>query len=311
MSGLMSKQVPDEVDAVWRLTDLDITFVSACPQGANPGAKILLKKEQIMPGKTDVRKENEAGESKVNVSIDTEALAKSIGDSLKTALSDVMKKDGITAEAAAEACTAVLAGDIAKMQKDINDQLTSQIDAFQKEMEDKMSAMKKESVEKSSEEEVTVNGTTFKKSAVGDATFAALKAACAQSEAVRKELEEQKLVARVEKEYPNVAGEPVLKAKLLGMIEGADEKLREYGLGVLKSLNDTSGEFAKEIGATSNKNTADTGVEKMASDTDASMKLDALAKELAAKENISIAKAYQKVLQSEEGGKLYDEHRAS
>lgn len=309
MSSSISKRIPDEVDDVWRLTDLDITFVSACPQGANPGAKILLKKEKIMDPKTEFRKQE--SENKINVTIDTDALAKSMGDSLKTALSDVLKKDGITAEAAAEACTAVLAGDIAKMQKDINDQLTAQITAFQKEMDDKLSAIQKEKVEKADDETVTVNGTTFKKSAVGDATFEALKVACAQSEAVKKELEQQKLEARVEKEYPNVAGEPAMKAQFLGLIEKAGDKLKEFGLGVLKSLNDTSGEFAKEIGASSNKNIPDTGVQKMTSDTDASMKLDAMAKELATKENISIAKAYQKVLQTEEGGKLYDEHRAS
>lgn len=309
MSGLMSKQVPEAVQDVWRLTDIEISFVSTCPQGANPGAKILLKKERIMPQSQEMKKET--GENqKVNVHLDTEALAKSMSDSLKTTLGELLKKSDVTAEVAAEACVAVLSGDIAKMQKDINDQLQGQLATMQKEMDDKISALQKQEVNKSADETITVNGVSFQKSAVGDATFGALKAALAQSEAVRKELEDQKLQARVEKEYPNVAGEPALKAALLGLIEKADDKVKEYGLSVLKSLNDTNGEFAKEIGS-NNTETQPSGVQKMASDTDASMKLDAMAKELAAKENISISKAYAKVLSTEEGGKLYDQHRAS
>lgn len=307
MSGLMSKQVPDAVEDVWRLTDIEISFVSACPQGANPGAKILLKKERVMPGTNEFKKED-GGEQKINVSLDTEALAKSMSDSLKNTLGDLLKKQDITAEAAAEACTAVLAGDIAKMQKDINDQLQGQLSTMQKEMDDKIAALQKQDISKSADESITVNGTTFQKSAVGDATFNALKAAFAQSEAIRKELEAQKLQARVEKEYPNVAGEPALKAAFLGLIEKADDKVKEYGLSVLKSLNDTSGEYAKEIGSNNADNASDMGVQKMATDTDASMKLDAMAKELAAKEGISVSKAYAKVLATEEGGKLYDQH---
>lgn len=316
MNGLMSKQIPEAVDGVWRLTDVDICFVSACPQGANPGAKILLKKEQVMSGKTLISKENNnAGtdDNKVVVNFDTASFAKSVSESLKSALTDILKKDGVTAEAAAEACSAVLAGDIAKMQKDINDQLATQVGDLQKSFDAKLAEIqsKSESINKqAADEAVTVNGVTFQKSAVGDATFAALKAACAQSEAVRKELEQQKLMARVEKEYPNVAGEPLQKAQLLGMIEGcADQKLREYGLGILKSLNDVSAEYSKEIGTNSNNSTDPAfGVEKMQSDTDASLKLDAMAKELATKENISVAKAYQKVLKTEEGAKLYSQH---
>lgn len=315
MSGLMSKQIPEAVEGVWRLTDVDVSFVSACPQGANPGAKILLKKEQVMPGKTSFNKENAnpntPADNKVTVNFDTDSFAKTVSESLKTALTDILKKDGVTAEAAAEACSAVLAGDIAKMQKDINDQLTTQVNDLQKSFDTKLAELKKaEPVNKEADETVTVNGVSFQKSAVGDATFAALKAACLQSEAIRKELEEQKLMARVEKEYPNVAGEPVQKAQFLGMIEKcADQKLREYGLGILKSLNDVAADFTKEIGSSGNDTTTpNSSVQKMDTDTDASLKLDSLAKELAAKENISVAKAYQRVLATEEGAKLYNQH---
>lgn len=310
MSGLMSKEMPEAVQGVWRLTDVDISFVSACPQGANPGAKILLKKEHVMPNKSVFKKEDSNNTNdKITVNFDTDGFAKSVSDSLKTALTDILKKDGVTAEAAAEACSAVLAGDIAKMQKDINDQLSKQVGDLQKSFDEKLADLKEKQVNKEqSDETVTVNGTTFAKSAVGEATFAALKAACIQSEAVRKELEEQKLMARVEKEYPNVSGEPAQKAQLLGLIEKCgNEDLKKYGLSMLKALNDASGEFTKEIGSNGNDK-VNNDVAKMDTDTDASLKLDALAKELAAKEGISIQKAYVKVLKTEEGAKLYNQH---
>ena len=318
MSNSMSKEVPNPVVDVWRLTDVDITFVSACPRGANPGAKILLKKELVMAGKSNFAKEdnNPAGgvqpsTTPITVNFDGDSFAKSVGESLKNALSDILKQDKITPEAAAEACSAVLAGDLAKMQKDMTDQLTTQVAEIQKQMDSKLADLNNKAINKDADETVTVNGVSFAKSAVGDATFAALKASIAQSEAIRKELEDQKLQARVEKEYPNVAGDVSLKAQLLGMIEKCgDDKLKEFGLGVLKSLNDTSAEYTKEIGSSGNGHTADSGVTKMASDTDASLKLDALAKELAAKENISISAAYAKVLKTEEGAKLYNQHCA-
>ena len=47
----------------------------------------------------------------------------------------------------------------------------------------------------------------------------------------------------------------------------------------------------------------------MSTDTDASAKLDTMAKDLAAKEGIPLATAYTKVLDTPEGDALYNQHR--
>ena len=291
------------------LTDLEISFVSACPQGANPGAKVMLKKE-IVSMKTAIKKEKD-GKDPVNVTIDIEALSKSMTDSLGKVMADLMAKDkDLSAEAMTDAVVAVLTGDIAKVGKDINDQVSKAIADVQKEFNDKMAKAKSdaEDVSKSGEETVTVNGVTFKKSAVGDAVFQVMKAAEQQQDDLRKEIAFEKAVARVEKEYPNVTGAPADKASLLVYLEKADEKTRDLGLAVLKALNESSEEFKKEHGKSTGTDSKDTMVGKMSTDTDASAKLDKLAKDLASKEGIPFASAYAKVLDTPEGEELYNAH---
>ena len=313
MSNSMHKEVPEPLQGTWRLTDLDISFVSACPQGANPGAKVMLKKENtLMAGKQNVSKEGKA-DSQVNVNLDTDTLSKSISDNLKKALGDLLAKDkNLSAEAMTEAVVAVVTGDITKMQKDINDQLTAQLADFQKSIDEQIATAKAASqgVDKSAagEEVLILNGTSFKKSAVGEHAFQAIKASAMQQEQLRKEVEQGRMLARVEKEYPNVAGKPDDKASLLMLIEKADGPVKEIGLSVLKALNDAGANFAKEDGRAS-ADDGGTPMGKMASDNDATAKLDKMAKDLAANDGISVAKAYALVLDTPEGSALYDQHR--
>ena len=310
MSVSTSKQVPDALQGTWKLTDLDISFVSACPQGANPGAKILLKKEHI-PMSTQFAKSDDGKDKPVNVSIDVETLSKAMSDNLKKAVGEMLAKDkNLSAEVITETVVAVVTGDIAKMQSSINEQLIKAVADVQKDIDAKIATAKADSsVEKAMGDEIlTLNGATFKKSEVGEHAFQAIKASAIQQESILKELEHQKVTARVEKEFPNVAGKPEDKASLLMLIEKADDSVKTIGLAVLKALNDAGTAFKKESGRAS---TEDGGapVGKMASDTDASGKLDQMAKELSAKEGISLSAAYVKVLDTPEGEALYNQHR--
>lgn len=289
------------------LTDLEISFVSACPQGANPGAKVMLKKENILMAGEDTK-------TPVNVTLDMDALSKSLSENLGKVMTDLMAKDkNLTAEAMTEAVVAVVAGDIAKVGKDLNDQLTKVVTDLQKDVDAKMAKAKAdaEDVSKSGEETLTLNGTIFKKSVVGEGAFLAIKASAMQQDALRKEIEDQKLLGRVEKEYPNIAGKPADKAALLGLIEKADEAVKATGLAVLKALNDAGAEFKKEDGKGSGDPGVGSPVGKMSSDTDAGAKLDQMAKDLAQKEGISVERAYAKVLDTPEGDKLYNQHRGA
>lgn len=281
------------------LTDLEINFVSACPQGANPGAKIILKKEAVMP---DDKKEGEGKD--ININIDIESLSKSLNETLKTSLDKILENKDLSKEAMAEAVVAVISGDIEKMQKSLAEQLTKTIADVQKELDEKIKSQK--DVTKEYDESLEMNGTTFKKSIVGGEAFAAIKASFAEQQKLRKEMEDTKRVARVEKEFPNVAGKPEEKAAILELIEKADENVRKTGLAMLKALNDASGEFAKEIGG--NGNGRGSEVSKLATDNDATMKLQKMAEDYAAEKGVDVWKAWDIVANTPEGRKLYEEH---
>lgn len=299
----MSESIP-ELYPVYRLTDIDISFVSVCGKGANPGAQIVLKKEWTMSDKNEGMKKEEG--STVNVNIDTDALAKSMGDALKAALPDLLKKQDADPATVAEACTAVISGELAKMTQDIQAQVQEAMKGVHKEFDEKMAELQKKQVNKDADDEtVTIGDKTFKKSLVGDGAFAALKASAEQTSAIAKELERQKLMARVEKEYPAVAGTPEEKAAFLGYIEKADEGIKKSGLAMLKSLNDMGEDFSKEHGTSGGKVKKEYGD----NEDEATAKLDALAKEYATKHNVSYATAYAEVLKSDEGEALYNEHR--
>lgn len=282
-----------------RLTDLEINFVSLCPQGANPGAKIKLKKEAEMP---DQEKEKTQD---INVTIDIESLSKAMTENLKTALGDIVANKELSNEAMADAVVAIVSGDLEKMQKSMQEQLSKSLAEFQKGMAERLT---KEEVQKGAEETIEMNGVSFKKSAIGDAAFAAIKASYTEQQTLRKEMEHAKMVTRVEKEFPNVAGKPDDKAEFLAYIEKGNDTIKEAGLALLKALNE-KGEFYKsEMGGTDYRDPK--VVKSLETDTDASLKLEKMAEELATKEGISKAEAYVRVTETPEGEKLYDEHLA-
>ena len=263
-----------------------------------------------MPAKKNFAKEGQT-DKPVNVTVDVEAIGKSISENLKKSLSEMLAKDkDLSADVISETVVAVVTGDIAKMAKDVNTQLSTQLADFQKSVDKQIAdASASAKVDKSlgDDEVLTLNGTSFKKSAVGEHAFAAIKASAMEVDAIRKEAEHSRVVARVEKEYPNVAGKAEDKASLLILIEKADDAVKAMGLSVLKALNDAGGDFKKEQGRTSGEHNAPLG--KMSTDTDASAKLDKMAKDLAAKEGIPLATAYTKVLDTPEGDALYNQHR--
>ena len=285
-------------DLKFKLTDLEISFVSGCPKGANQGAKVLLKKEQDMP--------NEKTTDQITVKIDSEALGKSLGETLKKSLGEMLaKEDKPDAGVIADAVVAIVKGDVEKAMTGVQTELTKQIDAFQKEVNDKLTDSK--ATKTVEEETLNIGGSTFKKSVIGESAFEAIRAQYQETAKLRKQMEHQQMIARVEKEYPNVAGDPSIKADILAMFEKSGDKVKEAGLAMLKSLNDASKEFKKEIGSNAPSG-VDGSFSKFDTDDDATMKLDALAKEYAKKNNVDYVTAYDAVLDTPEGEELYKKH---
>jgi hypothetical protein len=156
---------------------------------------------------------------------------------------------------------------------------------------------------RSADETVTIEGETVRKSDVGDATFRILKK---QQERIDKEARtaEAERSARVQKEleaeaeglWPNLTGTPAEKAEMLKGIKALPEAAREAQMKMMKSADEAMAKQFKELGQSG-----------QGDDSGAAAKLDKMAKELSAKENITIAKAYSKVLETPEGSKLYAE----
>lgn len=291
-----------------RLTELEINFVSLCSKGANPGAKIKLKKEAEMPDDKTVKKDEK--ETKVDVKIDIESLAKAMSENLKKSLADIVKNKEMSSEAMADAVVAIVSGDLEKMQKSMQEQISKSLGEVQKELDAKIAKAKEETtkVEKGMDEALEMNGVSFKKSDIGETAFAAIKASYTEQQKLRKEMEHAKMVTRVEKEYPNVAGKPEDKADFLEVIEKSSDTVKAMGLALLKSLNEKGAFYKKELGGSDHR---DPSVAKsLETDTDASMKLEKMAAEYATKHNISKAQAYDIISESPEGERLYEEHLA-
>ena len=251
---------------------------------------------------------NEKTTDQITVKIDSEALGKSLGETLKKSLGEMLaKEDKPDAGTIADAVVAIVKGDVEKAVSGVQTELTKQIDAFQKEVDAKIAEAQKTQKEEVTDETLTISGSTFKKSVVGDAAFEAIRASAMETLKLRKQMEHQDMVARVEKEYPNVAGDPSVKADILALFEKSSDKVKEAGLAMLKSLNEAGKEFKKEIGS----NTASTDSEsfaKFSTDDEATAKLDALAKEYAKKNSVDYITAYDAVLDTPEGAELYNKH---
>lgn len=298
MSSSTCKEIPSEARGIYRLTDLEISFVSACPQGANPGAKVILKKEMIQMDKKENNQQNV--ESPVNVNIDFGEFSKTLSENLKNVLDPLLQKEKVSAEVVVDSVVAVTSSEMEKMKDSIQNQLKKAVDDLQKELNQKQ-------INKQDDESIVLDGKTFHKSKMGEDAFAAISAIYQSNQKLQKEMCHRELVSRVEKEYPNIAGTPEQKAALLDLIEKAEDPVKETGIAVLKALNENNSLMKKEIGSgTNNQSTSD--VQKFDTDSEASLKLEKMAEELANKEGISKADAYLKVCDTPEGERLYEEH---
>jgi hypothetical protein len=166
---------------------------------------------------------------------------------------------------------------------------------------------RKELIKKAKDEDetyTTAEGRVIRKSVVGDDTFAVLKSQeeriHKQAETIRIEKEKRELAEfekAAEKEYPNVPGEPIVKAKILRQIDSInDESVKKGLLELLKSANNAIGKSFDSIGGSGSGNT---GQSVLVQITD-------LATQVAKSKGISIEKAKQEVILS--NPELYREY---
>lgn len=152
-----------------------------------------------------------------------------------------------------------------------------------------------------SDEVLKVGDVEVRKSAVGDATFSVIKAQQAQIQKERDERELLELTKRAEADYGSLPGEPIAKAKALMAMTRLPEAERTALEAMLKSGNVAlSKSYAPLPG----------GRAAPAISGNADEKLNALAKAKAEKESVNFYKAYQDVLETDEGRELYKQSLA-
>jgi len=152
----------------------------------------------------------------------------------------------------------------------------------------------KDAIEK--DEVIKVGETEIRKSVVGDGVFAAMKA---QEDRIAKSDEAREIAEfskSAETNYGNLPGEVVAKAKAMRAIAKLDDEAKTTVEAMLKA-----GDAAMKAGFTT---VGKAGVPMTGSAED---KLDKLAKAKAEKDGVPVAKAYDDILKTEEGSRLYAE----
>lgn len=140
--------------------------------------------------------------------------------------------------------------------------------------------------------------TEVRKSVVGDATFAVIKAQQAQIAHERSARELVEVAKRAETEFGNFPGEAIAKAKALVSLAALPEEPRKTLEEMLKAGNAALGKSFTSIGSSGHSPSFGGSADEQ---------LDNLAKAKAKEENIDFHKAYDAVLASPEGKRLYNE----
>lgn len=118
----------------------------------------------------------------------------------------------------------------------------------------------------------------------------------------RAERENERLEKRADAEFNHLGGERPVRAAIVKALEGIDDQHRDDAIRIVKAHNDKLAPLFKTAGVATQKSES-TG-------QSASDELDELAKARAEKDGITEAEAYQKVLETEDGQRLYAQHRA-
>lgn len=228
------------------------------------------------PGKPAVKSgklaASEGGDQTVSKEIDMSDEAKKVAD-LEKQVADLTKR-----AAEAELQVAELTKSIAKKDEEIADVKKA-----------------KEAAEK--DEVIKVGETEVKKSAVGESIFAVVKA---QQEDIRKEREareEVELTKRAETEFPSLPGEPIAKAKVLKAVARMSEEDRKAletmlkaGEAAMKTNFGASGHDGPGLGSVGDSPSA---------------KMEKMAEEYAAKNNVTVSKAHDDLRSNREYRELY------
>jgi hypothetical protein len=268
-----------------KLKNLKITEVSLVDRPANQYSKVVLYKR------------HELINDDILTVDDSESFDRGVVKIMPKTLEELQKAFDEQA-----ATNAALTSKLEKAEKDNAEMATSL-----KSLEDKVSKSA------TAEDEAKAAAEALKKSMPEDVRKA-FDAMQAENEAVKKQLADEnaeikknldqeilkrqqaEFIQKAEKEYPNLPGQPAQKGQFLQAVEkmGKDEK--EFALSLLKSADESFSKAMTEIGSAASP--AVVGAKD---------ELNKKAQAVADAKNISFAKAYDEVISTSEGKKLYEE----
>ena len=256
-----------------KLKNLRLAELSLVDEPANKDARVtIFKRAETL----DPTAGGPAGDPLSNKETDMTEDAKKVAD-LQAQITDLTKRAEAADKRAADAGTSL--ADVTKRAEKAEADLATVTKA-------------KETVEK--DEVIKVGEIEVKKSAVGDATFAVIKAQQAEIVKERDARELVELTKRAETEYASLPGEPVAKAKVLKAMAGLGEEDRTALDVMLKAGQAAMDERMAERGTAAGKPVGS-----------AEEELDKLAATYAVENKVNKAAAYMKVLETAEGSKLY------
>ena len=255
------------------LRNLKIEEISGVDRGANPGAHVLFFK----------RNEKEPSD------MDLKELTKKFEDLEKAQKDDRATIEKLQAEKDTLAALAKMSDAEKTFYKDLSEAkqaefIKADAETRKAQMDDAEAALKKKKADDDSKTDV-------------EKALAPVNKALEEANAKIQKLEDEKALATFEKEFdkdlPNFGGTADEKQDLLKSLKAMPEEARKSVMANLKKADDIKGQYFIE------KGTAHRGPDDPVS------KLDALAKKRAADKGEDYSVAYAKVLETEEGQKLY------
>lgn len=270
----------------YNVTDLELIELSLVDEPANPAARVVMFKRDMMRDEDKIKELIAGGMSEDEARDQVARMRRSkgagpTGDRGKggQSMSDQEKRlDELEAA---------------------NKRLESSVDALVKSLETEgyvvQIADEAVTVEKrKAEDYIEIGGETILKTALPASVLSVISKQADELAAVNKKLEAEELTKRVTAEIPHLSGDAAVKGAVLKAIDAiADETVRKAARAMLKGANAVASKLTREFGAVAPQ------------ETDAMTELNKMAEDFAAEKKVTFAKAFAEVTKTGRGAELF------
>ena len=270
----------------FNVTDLELIELSLVDEPANPAARVVMFKRDVMPDEDKIKELIAGGMAEADAREQVARMRRNkwagpTGDQDKggNSMSDQEKRlDQLEAA---------------------NKRLEGSVDALVKSLESEgyvvQIADATVTVEKrKTADYIEVGGEMILKSALPASVLSMISKQADELAAVNKKLEAEELTKRVTAEIPHLAGDAVTKGAVLKAIDAiVDEAIRKSAHAMLKGANSVASKLTREFGTVAPQ------------ETDAMTELNKMAEDFAAENKVTFAKAFAEVTKTGRGAELF------